>query len=271
VSVYTASQLGCPLRPIGESMVRSPLVLLCNLGLLIGLILTPAGVNAAQPGCQLVLGFKTLHDLIPNVVGPCLENEHHNPENGDGLQRTTGGLLVWRKADNWTAFTDGSTTWINGPLGLQSRPNDQRFAWEPPLPRVAIEVFFSRHPASDDDFAAVFPVSRTAPDQGVATAAVEFLIAGPTPSEQAAGYFSELGQMLQGPSTCGGPDFRVTVESGTATVQFCRLVTSAGIGQDARTQSQLQTTLQQFPTVQRVRLLDQQSRCLFDQSGLNRC
>ena len=57
-------------------MIRSPLVLLCSLGLLIGLILTPAGVNAAQPGCQLVLGFKTLHDLIPNVVGPCLENEH---------------------------------------------------------------------------------------------------------------------------------------------------------------------------------------------------
>jgi hypothetical protein len=39
-------------------------------------------------------------------------------------------LLVWRAADNWTAFTDGASTWINGPLGIQSRPNSQRFVWE---------------------------------------------------------------------------------------------------------------------------------------------
>jgi hypothetical protein len=42
-----------------------------------------------------------------------------------------GGLLVWRKADNWTAFTDGYRTWINGPAGIQQRLNTQRFSWEP--------------------------------------------------------------------------------------------------------------------------------------------
>ncbi len=69
--------------------------------------------------------------MIPSVVGDCLENEHHNPENGDALQRTGGGLLVWRKADNWTAFTDGITTWIAGPAGLASRPNGgPLFQWE---------------------------------------------------------------------------------------------------------------------------------------------
>jgi len=26
-------------------------------------------------------------------------------------------VLVWRKADNRTAFTDGYRTWINGPRG----------------------------------------------------------------------------------------------------------------------------------------------------------
>ena len=71
-----------------------------------------------------------MHGLIPQTVGACLENEHHNPENGDGLQATVGGLLVWRKADNWTAFTDGYRTWINGPNGLQQRLNSQRFVWE---------------------------------------------------------------------------------------------------------------------------------------------
>jgi zinc/manganese transport system substrate-binding protein len=68
--------------------------------------------------------------MIPNQVGTCLDNESFNPDNGDTLQHTTGGLLVWRKADNWTAFTDGYQTWINGPNGLQQRPNNERFSWE---------------------------------------------------------------------------------------------------------------------------------------------
>ena len=53
----------------------------------------------------------------------------HN-EIGDSVQQTTGGLLVWRKADNWTAFTDGYRTWINGPNGLVQRLNTERFEWE---------------------------------------------------------------------------------------------------------------------------------------------
>jgi hypothetical protein len=94
----------------------------------------PAAATA-QATCTFTLGFKALHDLIPGIVGDCLEDEHHNPENGDGLQQTTGGLLVWRKADNWTAFTDGSTTWINGPEGLVSRPNaGPPFPWEAAAP-----------------------------------------------------------------------------------------------------------------------------------------
>lgn len=84
---------------------------------------------AQAANCQFVLGFATLHGLIPSIVGNCLANENH-ATNGDGLQPTTNGLLVWRKADNFTAFTNGSTTWVNGPFGLQMRPNNQRFAWE---------------------------------------------------------------------------------------------------------------------------------------------
>jgi hypothetical protein len=93
--------------------------------------------RATAADCQFVLGFKALHDLIPAIVGTCLVDEHHNPTNGDGLQETTGpvggggtGLLVWRKADNWTAYTDGFHTWINGPVGLQERQNTQCYPWE---------------------------------------------------------------------------------------------------------------------------------------------
>ena len=74
--------------------------------------------------------FATLHDLIPEVVGDCVDDEYHDSRTGDALQRTTNGLLVWRKSDNWTAFTDGSQSWVNGPLGLQQRQNDQRLWWE---------------------------------------------------------------------------------------------------------------------------------------------
>ena len=84
--------------------------------------------------CVFQLGFKALRDLIPDVVGECLENERHDPETGMTLQDTTSGQLIWRKADNWTAFTDGQHTWINGLEGLQQRLNTERFPWETPAP-----------------------------------------------------------------------------------------------------------------------------------------
>jgi len=97
-----------------------------------------AAAAAALPleqaaGCRFTLGFAALREQVgAAAVGDCLEDERHDGVTGDALQRTTGGLLVWRKSDNWTAFTDGARTWLAGPNGLQSRPNSQRFAWEGP-------------------------------------------------------------------------------------------------------------------------------------------
>src|SRR5216683_1048711 len=105
-------------------------------GVVAGVLATSATVAAAAPvpdlqSCQFVLGFATMQQALgQDVVGDCVENEHHNTDNGDALQATTSGLLVWRKSDNWTAFTNGSTTWVNGPLGVQQRSNTDRFAWE---------------------------------------------------------------------------------------------------------------------------------------------
>ena len=120
----------------------------------LALLATPSALAAApaSSACTYVLGFRTLHDLIPQVVGDCVTDEYHNPLNGDGLQQSVSGLLVWRKADNWTAFTDGSTTWINGPFGVQSRPNDQRFSWEAPQPTgsTTVNATFSLASVSGD-------------------------------------------------------------------------------------------------------------------------
>ena len=93
-------------------------------------------------GCHFVLGFLALQQLIPSQVGSCVDNQAYGP-NGDALQHTTGqngagGLLVWRKADNWTAYTDGYRTWINGPQGLQQRLNTERFPWEAPSTAPAL-------------------------------------------------------------------------------------------------------------------------------------
>ncbi len=92
------------------------------------LLLTATPIAAAD--CEFRLGFKALRDLIGHdIVGECLENERYNAI-GDSNQQTTGGLMAWRKADNWTAFTDGYRTWINGPHGLVRRLNTERYFWE---------------------------------------------------------------------------------------------------------------------------------------------
>src|SRR5579885_2511601 len=98
-----------------------------------------------------------------------------------------------------------------------------------------IEVFFSKHPDSDSNPAAVFPVHRTAPNLQVATYAIQQLIAGPTAGEQASGYYTPLMGNLSGASNCGGADFQITLnkkgttpEQGTATLTFCRAVKREG-------------------------------------------
>ncbi|HLG72664.1 MAG TPA: C39 family peptidase [Chloroflexota bacterium] len=96
---------------------------------LLGLTALPALAAAPAPGCQFVLGFAALHDADPADVGACTDNQAF-AANGDSIQHTTRGMLAWRKADNWTAFTDGYQTWLNGPNGLVRRFNDEWFEWE---------------------------------------------------------------------------------------------------------------------------------------------
>lgn len=130
--------------------------------LLAALFVLVNGSSAAngQTSCDFVGGFARLRDLVgAQKVGACLEDEHFNIENQNAEQRTTGGLLVWRKIDNFTAFTDGGTTWINGPGGLQSRANNERFSWE--SDPVAPDRVASTSPP---------PPSVTAPSQSASVA-----------------------------------------------------------------------------------------------------
>ena len=127
-----------PARTASESVAReiTAMILPARLrrfvvGILLGFAFAALVVSSATAAdCEFRLGFKTLRDLIGHdTVGDCLSNEQHSA-NGDSTQSTTGGLMVWRKADNYTAFTDGHYTWVNGPYGLQQRLNSERFPWE---------------------------------------------------------------------------------------------------------------------------------------------
>jgi hypothetical protein len=124
------------------ALARHSRSVVLTLALISGVLVSSVGHGEpadTSMACQFVLGFATLRDLLgAGIVGDCLENEWFNVTNGNAEQHTTGGLMVWRKADNWTAFTDGYRTWVNGPYGVQQRLNTERFAWEADAPAYAV-------------------------------------------------------------------------------------------------------------------------------------
>jgi hypothetical protein len=147
-----------------------------------------------------------------------------------------------------------------------------------------VKVFFSKYPDVNTNLNAVFPVDRVSPTVGVGTFAIQLLIAGPTTTERSAGYFSELNSLFTGPSSCanlyptGGPDFTLTLnkkgkvtETGTATLRFCRPISSPGIGADARVTAEINATLKQFSTIKKVAILTVSGHCFGDESGQDFC
>ena len=135
-----------------------------------------------------------------------------------------------------------------------------------------IRVLFSRHPESDSDPSAVFPVDRVAPDSGVARYAIGQVLEGPTAEEAAAGFFSAWTNFFYADdSDCGGDRFEIVLDGGVATVRFCVTVILLGVVADAQALSALTATLEQFPTIERVVMLNRAGDCMFDLSGLNLC
>jgi len=58
------------------------------------MLVSAAPTTFAQPlSCTFQLGFATLHDLIPDVVGGCVDNQSFDAVTGDALQHSTNGLM----------------------------------------------------------------------------------------------------------------------------------------------------------------------------------
>jgi sporulation and spore germination protein len=137
-----------------------------------------------------------------------------------------------------------------------------------------VDVYFSRHPDSDNRPAAVFPVHRTSPTLGVATYAMSQLLAGPTATEVGSGYFTPLQGALSGASACGGADFTITLnqnrdhpEAGTATLRFCRDVKGLGDSGAAMARNEIHATLTQFPSIKKVVIVYKDGSCFDDLIG----
>jgi hypothetical protein len=139
-------------------------------------------------------------------------------------------------------------------------------------------VYFSKNPDSQGDPTKVFPVDRYSPTLRVATYAIGQLIAGPTPTEAAAGYYSDLHSILSGTSNCGGADFTITLDhkgataaTGYVTLKFCRTTNLPGDLSGTYISSEIDATLLQFPNNHHVVILNAQGGCFNDLSGQNLC
>lgn len=131
-----------------------------------------------------------------------------------------------------------------------------------------VKVFLPRNPQSNNNVSYVEPVVRTTRSQNLPRFAVEQIIAGPTRAERQKGWVPAI--QLKGSSNCGS-DFKLSMSKGVAKLQFCRIMPSAGIGDDARATSSLTATLKQFTNVKSVIILDKDGNCFGDMSGDNRC
>jgi hypothetical protein len=101
----------------------------------------PPVLATTTPSCGFQLGFAEFRDAAPDAVGDCVENEAPDLESGNSQQRTTNGLLVWRRADGLVAFTDGHRSWVRGPDGaVYQRYNDERFPFEAAPPGANLRV-----------------------------------------------------------------------------------------------------------------------------------
>jgi hypothetical protein len=164
-----------------------------------------------------------------------------------------------------------SSTVVNVPTATVPPPTATAVPPTATTTSYPVKVFFSRHPETDSNVNAVFPVNRVSPTLGVGTYAIQQLIAGPTASEAASGYFTELTASLTGASNCGGSDFTYTISGNVGTLKFCKQTQLAGDLTGARIQAEIVATLTQFPNVTKVIILTSSGHCFNDLSGADMC
>ncbi len=204
------------------------------------------------------------------------------------LAIAAGLILIASLAESLTAcsYTSGAETGASSSVTATgaSATATASLPVSPTVGGYSVLVYFSKHPASDSDVTAVFPVKRVSPTIGVATYSVQQLITGPIASEASAGYYTELYGALPGASTCGGADFQISLnthvdphtgvkstQQGTAVMAFCKTVSLPGDLSGGRIKAQVDKTLTQFATIHTVQILTKDGHCFDDLSGRDQC
>jgi spore germination protein GerM len=132
-----------------------------------------------------------------------------------------------------------------------------------------ITLYFSNK-ESASDFTATGSAIRETDRIDVALFALEELIKGPTADETAKnGLTSPI--VLTGVSNCGAKDAKIALVGTTATVTFCKAITTNGVGDDARVKTAIEKTLTQFDSIKKVVILNNNASCFGDQSGQDQC
>jgi len=146
-----------------------------------------------------------------------------------------------------------------------------------------VKVFYSQgtnptNPSAPDsikNFAYAVYRLFTSTRGDIETYVMEKTIDGPSTADQNAYYW--FGPIkLTGESNCGGRDFTLSKDESAnkIIVQFCKDVTSAGTGDDARIKTVISYGMHQFlseSAVKKVVILNKEGNCFGDQSGLNVC
>lgn len=148
--------------------------------------------------------------------------------------------------------------------------SSQETAKAPTGQEQTIKVFFAKDPATASDPSVLVGLKRITTEAQIGSFAIEQLLKGPSASEQLAGYYTKVA-VRDTSNKCGGKDFTLIIQDGTATLQFCRTFDASGTFADAIAQEQITQTLKQFSTVDTVMVLTSEGNCLFDQSGKNLC
>lgn len=139
-----------------------------------------------------------------------------------------------------------------------------------------VVVYFSKQSDVGTAPSKVYAVNRMSPDLNVATYAISQLIAGPTATEKAQGLSTPLEGALTGTSNCSGADFtirldwnRTKVETGTATLQFCRDFGPPGFGDTGAiiVRTEITKTLTQFSNIKKVQITTKSGACFDDLVG----
>lgn len=145
---------------------------------------------------------------------------------------------------------------INPPSAVASEDEDESET-------SFITIYFSKDPESYDDPTYAFPVERDTDNEDLISFVINELIAGPTTEEMSENLFSEL--VLTGMSNCDGNNYTYELTSGEITVQFCKMIETEGVSEDARIQTLLTDSLEELDLVDSVVLLDLNGDTLFSQ------